>query len=137
MRHTQRFSLLALACLWAGLAAAQIPFNNCSAAFLGGKMLVNEYSPEGKCVLSKEDIGTLTLSTVYLAPDTSKAVDPLRFMLAIRDGNTKTMVMYSTQILTEVPVQDVLRVCKPGDSIVLLTLEYTYALPHNEILVQE
>ncbi|SFD81284.1 hypothetical protein SAMN05216167_107147 [Spirosoma endophyticum] len=29
----------------------QHPFNNCSAAFLNNKMVVNEYSTQGKCIL--------------------------------------------------------------------------------------
>jgi hypothetical protein len=56
--------------------------------------------------------------------------------LAIRDENTKTLTMFSGEDFRKIEVQKVLAKCKKGDSIVLLTLEKQYALPHNEILVK-
>ena len=42
---------------------AQNRFSNCSAAFLNQKMIVDDYSPQGKCVLNTSAIGQLTVNT--------------------------------------------------------------------------
>jgi hypothetical protein len=43
---------------------------------------------------------------------------------------------YSNKTYQEVDIKPLLAKCKPGDAIVLLTLDDRYALPHNEILVK-
>ena len=117
-------------------ASAQESFTNCSAAFLNNKMVVDEYSPNGKCSLSKDATGTLTVCTADLSPTNSFAVHCFKFMVAIKDQNTKTLCMYSKKTLENVDISKVMEKCKKGDSIVLLTLDDEYALPHNEILVK-
>ena len=117
-------------------AQAQNNFNNCAAAFLNNKMVVNEYSTMGKCVVSATATGELSLSTVDLSPTESKAVDRIGFKIAIRDQNTKTLTMFAGEDFKQVDIQKVLAKCKKGDHIVLLTLDAQYALPHNEMLVQ-
>lgn len=57
-------------------------------------------------------------------------------MVAIRDKNTHTMVMYSNKTYKELDIRKVLSKCNVGDHIVLLTTDHQYALPHNEILVE-
>lgn len=115
---------------------AQQSFNSCSAAFVGDKMVVDAYTPKGKCRLSPAATGTLTVQTVDLSPTKSKAVDKIDFKVAIRDKATGTLHQYSNETYRQVPVQQVLARCKKGDQIVLLTVDDRYALPHNEILVQ-
>jgi hypothetical protein len=44
--------------------------------------------------------------------------------------------MFSDQTYKNILIQKVLAKCKKGDSILLITLNNQYALPHNEILVQ-
>ncbi len=123
-------------CLMIGQVSAQSDFNNCAAAFLDDKMVVDEYSTSGKCSVSIDAKGMLSVSTVDLSPTESKAVDKIRFMLAIRDKNTKTLVMYSSESYKQIAIQKVLSRCKEGDSIVVMTQDMQYALPHHEILVQ-
>ena len=117
------------------LSLAQGSFNSCSAAFVGGKMVVNEYSPKGQCRLATTTTGELTVQTVELSPTENKALDKIDFKVAIRDQATGTLHLYSGETFRQVPVQRVLTKCKKGDHIVLLTLDNRYALPHNEILV--
>ncbi|MEZ0541319.1 hypothetical protein [Fibrella arboris] len=117
-------------------AQAQQPFTNCSAAFVGKKMVVDTYTPAGKCQLAAAATGTLTVQTVALSTTESKAVDPIDFKVAIRDKATGTLHLYSEETYRRVPVENVLARCKKGDQIVLLTVDTRYALPHNEILVQ-
>ena len=113
----------------------QKSFNNCSAAFLNNKMLVNKYSPAGKCTVSITEKGDLTVNTVELSSTESKAIDPIMFQIAIRGKTTGTLTMVSKDKIQKIEIQKVLEKCKKGDSIVVLTVNDKYSLPHNEILV--
>jgi hypothetical protein len=98
-------------------------------------MLVSEYSPSGKCSVSITEKGDLTVSTVELSSKGSKAIDPIMFQVAIRDKNTRTLMMVSKEGIQKIEIQKILEKCKKGDFILLLTNSDEYALPHNEILV--
>jgi hypothetical protein len=123
-------------CILANLCLGQQAFNQCAAAFVGNKMVVNEYTTKGNCRLPATATGELRVSTVELSPTKAKAVDRIAFKIAIRDKATQTLVLYSKEEFKQVPIQKVLAKCRKGDHIVLLTLDNAYALPHNEILVQ-
>ena len=114
----------------------QMSFNSCTAAFLNTKMIVDAYTPSGKCVLPAKATGNLMVCTVNLSPTESKIIDKVPFRVAIRDRNTQTLLMLSTSDVKQIDVQSVLAKCRKGDHIVLLTISNQYALPHNEILVQ-
>lgn len=115
---------------------AQTSFNNCAAAFLNKKMVVDEYTTTGKCVLPATATGELTVCTADLSPELSIPKDKIEFKIAIRDKNTGTLTMYSGDTYRKVDIRKVLAQCKSGDHIVLLTMDREFALPHNEILVQ-
>jgi hypothetical protein len=114
---------------------SQDSFTNCSAAFLDKKMVVNEYTPNGQCILSADAAGVLTVCTAELSPESSIPVDKLSFKIAIRDGNTKTLFSFSDSTYEQIDIGKVLSMCRKGDHIVLLTTDDRFALPHNEILV--
>jgi hypothetical protein len=135
MKTLRHYLFIGIGCLLPGMSLAQGAFQNCTAAFLGSKMVVNEYAPTGKCRLPATATGELTLCTVDLSPAQSKAVDKIDFTVAIRDKDTGTLTMFSGETFRQILVQNVLAKCKKGDHIVLLTLDRRYALPHNEILV--
>ena len=122
--------------LYLNATIAQKSFNNCSAAFLDNKMIVDDYSDRGQCKIAANAKGMLSVCTANLSPTESIPVDKISFMVAIRDHNTKTLVMYSAKSFKQLNIQKVLSQCKVGDGIVLLTQDKQYALPHNEILVQ-
>ncbi|MCU0338930.1 MAG: hypothetical protein MUE30_03530 [Spirosomaceae bacterium] len=116
---------------------AQDSFNSCSAAFLDTKMIVNAYTTEGKCNVSHQVTGKLLVAEVELFEDgKANITQSIEFMVAIRDQNTKTLMMYSNEVFREVAIEKIMAKCRKGDHIVLLTLSNKYALPHNEILVQ-
>lgn len=127
------FSLLSF---WTFSAHSQHLFTNCSAAFLDEKIVVDQYTDQGKCVVGSAAKGMLTVQTAYLSPTESKPTGKLAFRIAIRDGNTKTLLSFSDKTYTGLEIQTILEKCRPGDSIVLLTTNNEYALPHNEILVK-
>ena len=128
------FSLIA-GCFLSIQSLAQQPFSSCSAAFVGSKMVVNEYTPKGSCRLAASSTGELTVQTVELSPTTTKALQKINFKVAIRDKETGTLHLFSGRTYQQLPVQSVLATCKKGDHIVILTEDNRYALPHNEILV--
>jgi len=117
------------------ISFGQKAFIDCSAAFLDNKIVVDEYTTKGKCVLPVTAIGKLTVCTADLSPTESKAKDKISFRIAIRDKNTKTLVMFSDEVFSQINIEDVLKKCSKGDQIVLLTIDSQYALPHNEIQV--
>jgi len=108
----------------------------CSAAFLDNKMVVDEYTPKGKCSFPLTAKGELTVATAELSSNESKAVDIVSFKIAIRDENTRPLKMFSADDFRKIEIQKVLAKCKKGGAIVLLTLEKQYALLHNEILIK-
>jgi hypothetical protein len=125
-------------CLFlASAVCAQHKYTNCSAAFLNDKMLVDEYSPTGKCSLDSTATGILKVGTAELWPEREKChiTQVLPFMIGIRDYNTRTIMMYSDKVYKKVDIQEVMKKCRKGDFIVLMTMKDEYALPHNEILV--
>ncbi|MFN8355266.1 MAG: hypothetical protein U0Y10_12500 [Spirosomataceae bacterium] len=131
--NTKHRFLLAIALLAIGSHAwAQ---QQCSAAFLNNKMVVNEYTTKGKCILSQQASGKLTVCTANLSPKSSTPVDKIAFQISIRDGKTKSLCSFSKQTYQQIDIQKILAKCKKGDFIVLRALGSQYALPHNEILV--
>ncbi|MBK6929613.1 MAG: hypothetical protein IPH12_01660 [Saprospirales bacterium] len=131
----QIFAFALASALFTAAGYGQNDFTNCAAAFLDNKIVVNEYSPEGKCVLSARASGELTVCTADLSPASSTAVEQLDFRIAIRDRQTGTLISFSDKTYRRIDVREVLEQCRPGDHIVLLTVGRQYALPHNEILV--
>jgi len=124
-------SLLAFSAISAA-TFGQERFTNCTAAYLDNKLVVNDYSPDGHCEILKSATGELTVQTMNDTAPTGKT----NFKIAIRDGNTKTLLSFSDKAYKEIPVEKILAKCQLGDAIVLLTLDNRYALPHNEILVK-
>ncbi len=109
---------------------------NCSAAFINDNIVVNEYTPEGKCILNANATGQLTVQTASLSPTESIPTGKLPFQVAIRSEAFNTLRMYSKDTYHQVAIEKVLSKCQKGDHIILLMLEEGYALPHHEILVQ-
>lgn len=131
-----RLCLLLSGWVIAQTALAQEKPNQCAAAFLGNRMVVDQYTKTGICRLPATATGELAVYTVDLSPAESKALDKVDFQVAIRDKKTGTLTMYSAKTYRQIPVQQVLSKCGKGDYIVLLTVDNRYALPHHEILVQ-
>ncbi len=115
---------------------AQNKFNDCSAIFLNKKMVVDDYSPKGKCLLQAKAKGQLTVCTAVFEDNKWHAVDKIPFRIAIRDGNTKTLLSYSDKTYKDIDINTVLSKCQKGDYILISVIENKYALPHNEILVE-
>jgi hypothetical protein len=130
------FLFLILVGSLSGSTLAQENHTECVAAFVGSKMVVDEYTTTGKCRLPITATGELAIFTVDLGPTENKALDKIDFRVAIRDKATGTLTMFSGKRYRQVPVQDILARCQKGDHIVLLTEDDRYALPHNEILIQ-
>lgn len=115
-------------------------FSNCSAVFINDQMIVEEYSATAKAKISKDAMGWISAGTVNLG-DVSKGekkfeiTDKFEFGVAIKDGNTHTIMLFSPKQYKKIEAEKILAKCKKGDSIIIMTTDNTFALPHNEILV--
>lgn len=114
---------------------AQNKFTNCAAAFLNDKMIVTEYSTKGKSAVAENATGKLTVCTAEIGTSETKAIEKVSFRVAIRDEKSKTLVMFSEEKFKQIEIQSILKKCRKGDLIVLLTTDNQYALPNNEIVV--
>lgn len=103
-------------------------------------MIVEEYSDVAKCKISKDATGWISAGTVNLG-DVSKGekkaiiTSKFEFGVAIKDGATGTLMMFSNKKYKRIEAGKVLAKCKKGDSIVILTTKDEFALPHNDLLV--
>lgn len=129
-------SLITYCMLVCSVTFGQKNNQQCAAAFLNTRMVVDEYSPKGQCRLALQSIGELTVQTVQLSSTESKAIAAIAFKVAIRNGETNTLTLYSSTDVVKVDVKEVLKRCRKGDSLVLMTVSNQYSLPHNEILIQ-
>ncbi len=121
-----------------GISSAQnSDFSSCSAAFLDQKMIVDEYTTTGKCVIALDATGKLSVRPVELEsgkdPIPGKKID---FKVAVRNGESRTLMLLSEKTYKEIDIQKVLKECRKGDYIVVITLERLWAVPHSEILVE-
>lgn len=129
--------LIALSILWTiNLFGQKEPFSNCAAIFLNEKLVVDDYSPTGKCQLPYSSTGKLTVCSATYENDKWSCTEKIDFRVAIKDGNTKTLWSFSDQSFKEIDFKQVLAKCKKGDFVVILTVNNLHALPHNEILVE-
>jgi hypothetical protein len=70
-----------------------------------------------------------------LSEKENKLVDNFAFSVAIKDKQTGTLMLFSKENYAKIDIRKILSRCHKGDSIVILTLNDEYSLPHNEILV--
>jgi hypothetical protein len=61
--------------------------------------------------------------------------EKFEFGVAIKDANTGTIMLFSPKQYKKVEAEKVLAKCRKGDSIIIMTTNNAFALPHNEILV--
>ena len=121
--------------LFCSKSFAQEAFTNCAAAFLDKKMIVGEYTDKAKASIDLTAQGELSVGTVSLSEKENKLIDNFAFSVAIKDKATGTLMLFSRENYAKINIQKILSRCHKGDSIVILTLNNEYALPHNEILV--
>jgi hypothetical protein len=110
-------------------------YRQCAAIFFEGEMLVDDYSPKGKCKIDKVVQGLITVSTVDLSDANHTAIKNISFQVAIKNRRTKTIRMFSTEAITEVYLEDILKSCEGGDTVIIMTIDPQYSLTHHEIEV--
>ncbi len=119
----------------AKILLGQENFSNCSAVFLEDKMIVEAYSKDAKCGISKDAKGWISAGTVNLGEKT-QITGKFSFGIAIKDSETGTITMFSLKFFKKIEAQKILAKCKKGDSIIIMTTDDEYSLPHNELLVE-
>lgn len=112
-------------------------YRECAVIFYDGKMLVDEYTPEGKCKVLPRQSGKLSLRTLGSSKTGCRSAELLSFRIAIRNKETNTLWMYSDQIFQEIYLDNVIQECKKGDTILIMTVDKRYSLPHHEIEIMD
>lgn len=97
-------------------------------------MIVEEYSKDAKCKIAKDTKGWISAGTVSLGEKT-EITGKFDFGIAIKDAETGTITMFSPKIFKKIEAEKVLAKCRKGDSIIVMTTNEEYSLPHNELLV--
>ena len=108
-------------------------YSDCAAILYNGQMLVDRYSPSGKCKLEVGKGGSLSVSTVAFTEKSATPQKALKFHLAIKNQKTNTLFLLTIEPVSEIKLDDVLKQCKEGDSLVVLTVDKRYSLTHHEI----
>ncbi len=125
---------------WSKIVFSQEQFSNCSAVFLNDQMVVESYSAQAKCKISKDakgwiSVGTVNLGDINWGEKRFEITSKIPFSVAIKDGNTGTITLFSSKIFKKIVVDKIMPKCKKGDSIIIMTTNDAYALPHNDLLV--
>ena len=113
-----------------------VDFGDCAAIFYEGEMLVDEYSPRGKCKLEEGMKGTLAVSTVMLSEEESKPIKSLDFYVAIKNVKTNTQYLFSEKPVKTIQLEDILEKCNSGDNIIIMTTDRKNSLSHHEIEIK-
>ena len=115
---------------------SQKAYSDCAAICLNKVALVKDYSPSGICEVSLDGKGVLSVFTVALSERAISPQKPILFKIAIRDAETQTIWIYAEKTFETIDMEEILANCQKGDHILVMTVDQTYALPHNEILVK-
>lgn len=117
------------------LLKSENDFTECAAIFYEDKMLVDDYSPEGKCKLEQGMRGTLKVCTVNLSENGAVATENIAFKIAIKNAKTNTLWYYSDKAVYDVKSEDILDRCRENDKIIFMIVDRKYSLPHHEMEV--
>lgn len=119
------------------MAVGPQPFSTCAAVFLNDKMLVDNYSPKGKCSVSPDAKGSIFLSAVELSiNDLTKPLKSIEFRVAIVNNQTNTIWQFADETFTEIKLEKIIKKCQVGDAIIFMTVDQQYSLPHNKIEIE-
>lgn len=118
----------------------QDSFSSCSAVFLNDQMIVEEYSASSKAKISKDaqgwiSAGAVSLGNVSKGEKKFEITEKIEFGVAIKDANSGTIILFSPKEFKKIEAEKVLAKCQKGDSIIIMTTDNTFSLPHNEIVV--
>ena len=118
------------------LSKSTLPFNECAAIFLNDKMVVSDYSPGSKCKVPFNATGNISVSTIELNLNAPFPYQSVGFKVAIHNHRTNTIWLYSEETFQSIDIKSLIDKCGEGDSIILLTVDKNFALPHNTIEIQ-
>lgn len=111
-------------------------YSECAAIVYNDQMLVESYSPEATCELDASKKGKIGLSTVLLSEDETVVKTSLPFRWAIKNRKTGTIYSVDSKAIESIDVSEMLKHCGNRDSIIIMTVDPTYSVPHNEIIIK-
>lgn len=102
-----------------------------------GKPIFQFDSPDGALTLSPSAKGKLSIATIDRNGDELTPVHNVGFKVGIKDWRSNTLWMYATETIFEVDLEDILKKCEQGDSLIFMTVDRTYRLPRHEIVITD
>lgn len=113
------------------------PFGSYAAVFFDGKRVKGDYNGKEEIIITSASRGTFTVATVKLAGDTVTPAEPVPFRVAVKAKWAHTLYMFSTEVMYEADLEELLKECRPGDSILFLTADKNYSIPYYEIEIAD
>ncbi len=83
--------------------------------------------------MRENEKGTLSISTVNLTEIAATPKNAIKFHVAIKNRKTNTLFLLTKEAVLEIELEEVIRQCKMGDAIILLTENKRYSLTHHEV----
>lgn len=110
-------------------------YQNCAAIFFNDKLLVNHFSPNGECRITRDQKGELKVSTVKISDDNVEQIKDIPFRVAIKNIETNTMYLLHTEDVMTADFQEILQYCETNDQLVILTRSQLYNLTYHNIII--
>lgn len=110
-------------------------YSDCAAILFNESVLIDDYHASSlyKCKLKESAEGKLSVSTVSLTPISATPVKELLFYVAIKNKKTNTLFLLTKEAVLNIDIETVLKECKIGDTIIILTKNKRFNLRHHEI----
>ncbi len=129
-------AFLFLVCLSANSQVATKAGKSCSVILLNNAWLVKSYNKDEKITITKRATGSLSVHETGDVNERSFKKELIPFKIAIQRNADDTIVMFSDRKYTEMAIDEVLKKCEVGDSIMIMLLDDApYSLPHHTIAV--
>lgn len=98
-----------------------------------GNMLAKEDRPDGLLIIEPGTTGKLSVAMIDKSNNQVIPGANIGFRVAIKNYQTHSLWMYSEDTLFEVDLEEILNECKPGDTLIFMTVDRKYRLPRYEI----
>ena len=99
-----------------------------------GQMLLDEYSPRGKCVVRKYVTGSYRVFAMELSESSPLfEKEQISFIVGIRDSRKNTLWILKKDPVLKINIEEAIAKCDKADQIILMTADQKYILSHHVI----
>jgi hypothetical protein len=107
-----------------------------TAIAFNGKFLVEKDTPDGPLNIDPTMKGKLSIATEQAACNSSSAPgNAVGFKLGVKDFRTNTIWLFSEETLYEVDLEQIMKQCEMGDSLIFMLTDKKYRLSRHELVL--